>query len=314
MKVSTTFQAQLKLFRADISPYQANNYGARERALLQEHGFNWSDSIAEADILITNTHTNLERFCADELKNLKLVIHPNSGYDNFTPKQIESLPCPLILGNQIRAKSVTNYALASLFHSITPPPWQPAWDKSRAWNRRSLEFMQVQIIGYGHIGKLLEASLRPLAKNVLIDDPYKKMNNLDLKNTDVLIFACSLNQKNIGFLDSSRLNELKKDCIVINPARGKLIKGHDLISWLGKNPQAKAYLDVFEEEPCDLSIYPTNAYCTSHVAGVDDKLDERIMQFVLRVCLDFQTQSNSDFTHIWQDAILSKRIVAGEFI
>lgn len=314
MKVSTTSQAPLKLFRADISPYQANNYGVRERALLEEHGFSWSDDLANADILITNTHTKLARFASAQLENLKLVIHPNSGYDNFTPAQIEALPCPLILGNQIRAKSVSNYALACLFHALNMPPWKHSWDKARTWPRRSLEFMQIQIIGYGHIGKILESSLTSLAQRICIYDPFQKRDELDLKSADVLIFASSLNNQNTGFLDQSRLEELKENCIVINPARGKIINSAVLIAWLKNNPKASAYLDVFEEEPTDLSVFPQNAYCTSHIAGVDDKLDERIMQFVLRVCQDFKQLESSDFTQKWQDAILSRRIVAGEFV
>lgn len=314
MKVSMTSQEPLKLFRADISPYQANNYGARERALLQDNGFTWSEELTDADILITNTHTLLDRFSQSELNNLKLVIHPNSGYDNFTPAQIEALPCPLILGNQIRAKSVTNYALASLFHALGTPPWQPSWDKARAWSRRSLEFMQVQIIGHGHIGKLLEAALAPISKKICVYDPYQDQMNLDLKNADIILFACSLNRANHNFLNQARLSELKDDCIIINPARGKLINRSELIKWLNDHPRAQAYLDVFEEEPTDLSKFPSNAFCTSHIAGVDDKLDERIMNFVLSVCQDFKQLSSNDFTQKWQNAILAKRIVAGEFI
>src|SRR5690606_35576190 len=145
----------------------------------------------------------LERFSSQELAQLKLVIHPNSGYDNFTPKQIESLPCALILGNQIRAKSVSDYALACLFHALGMPPWQTSWDKSRAWERRSLEFMQIQIIGHGHIGKLLQTSLSPVAKNIFIYDPHQNKNELNLKESDIVIFACSLNKNNTGFLNSS---------------------------------------------------------------------------------------------------------------
>lgn len=314
MKASTTYQEPLKLYRTDISPYQARNFVALEQASLIEHGFSWAPRIDDADILITNTHTNLTKINVANLPRLKLIIHPNSGYDNFDVSEVRSLKCPIIIGSRIRSSSVTNYIIASLFHALGMPRWQSNWDKDRQWNRRSLEHMSIQLIGFGHIGKTLESSLRPLCREVFLYDPFKKLHELPLERADVVIFACSSNKKNHHFLNQEKLNLLKKDCIIINAARGKLINQAQLIKWLEENESALAYLDVFEEEPADLSVFPPNAHCSSHIAGVDHQLDQRIINFVSNVANDFKLLKHSDFTHKWHDAILSNRIVDDHFI
>lgn len=314
MKASTTCQEPLKLYRTDISPYQARNFVALEQASLIEHGFDWATTIDDADILITNTHTNLTKINAANLPLLKLIIHPNSGYDNFDVTEVKSLKCPIIIGSRVRSSSVTNYIVASLFHALGMPKWQNHWDKDRQWNRRSLENMSIQLIGFGHIGKTLETSLRPLCGEIFIYDPFKNLHDFRLERVDAVIFACSSNKKNHHFFNQEKLKLLKDDCIIINAARGKLINQADLIKWLGENPNALAYLDVFEEEPTDLSVFPPNARCSSHIAGVDHQLDQRIITFVSNVANDFKLLNNSDFTHKWHDAILSNRIVDDHFI
>lgn len=314
MRASTTSQAPLKLFRADVSPYQAANYLNQERLELEKLGHQYLDSIDGADILITNTHTQLSRFSKEQLAQLKLVLHPNSGYDNFTPAQIMALPCPFLVGNRIRAKAVAMNALACLFDAIGMPPWQKTWDKTRQWQRRSLENMRIQIVGHGHIGRILEESLRPIAGHLDIYDPYKKYHSWHPDLADVIILACSLNQQNVHLVNHKLLEHLKSNLILINPARGKLINQFDLDGWLNDHPEAKAYLDVFEDEPYPIETLPSNCKGTSHVAGVDDNLDNRIIQFVIEATHDFTHLSKRDFTQKWESAMLAKRIIDQQFI
>lgn len=303
-----TYQEQLKLYRANTSPYQARDFSSRERALLESHGFAWASQPSEADILVTNTHTNLDDFSSELKNNIKLIIHPNSGYDNFKPSQVKQLHCPIVIGNQIRAKAVTSYTMACLYNALGTPPWSKSWDKSRTWKRIGLEHLQIQLIGFGHVGKLIKQTLDPLVDTINVYDPFQNQNDLNLKGCDVLIFACSLNQENHHWLNPSKLSTLKDNCIIINPARGKLIDTDALTLWLKDHQKAQAYLDVFEQEPCDLSIFPQNLWSTPHIAGVDEVLDERIMSFVAKVSIDYRELNSNDFATRWHNSILSNRL------
>jgi lactate dehydrogenase-like 2-hydroxyacid dehydrogenase len=50
-----------------------------------------SESGVVTDLLITNTHTNFDLLSGEQVENLKLVIHPNSGYDNFPVDFVKGL-------------------------------------------------------------------------------------------------------------------------------------------------------------------------------------------------------------------------------
>src|SRR5690606_31524706 len=104
------------------------------------------------------------------------------------------------------------------------------------WKRTGLEHLKVQLIGLGHVGKLIEQTLGAIVDCIQVYDPYQSHNELNLKDCDVLIFACSLNQENHHWLDSSKLSSLKDHCIIINPARGKLIDTNALALWLKNHP------------------------------------------------------------------------------
>ena len=61
---------------------------------------------------------------------------------------------------------------------------------------------------------------------------------------------------------------MKKNVILINTARGDLINENDLLSFLQKNKEALAALDVFAEEPYygPLANLP-NTLLTPHIAS-----------------------------------------------
>tara|TARA_R110000868_G_scaffold226115_6_gene478623 strand:- start:3741 stop:4685 length:945 start_codon:yes stop_codon:yes gene_type:complete len=314
MKVSTTTKSRpLRLYRTDLSPYQESNFKDRERTVLESHGFIYSDSLENACVLITNTHTDLSKIPTAILDNIELIIHPNSGYDNFSPKQVLALNAPIVLGNKIRAKSVSNYIISCVHNSMGEIPFTKKWQAGRQWSRRALEEATIQLIGHGHIGQSLVQSFSHLVKKIHIYDPYKNLHDLNYK-ADIIILCCSLNQDNQAMIDQDFLKQCREDLILINPARGKLVNTNQLSHWLTQNPKAKAYLDVFEQEPCDLSGLPSNAFCTSHIAGVDLGLDGRIIQFVEEVSLEFSRLNLSDFTAKWRNDILSHKIKADRFI
>lgn len=315
MKASTT-QTQTytsKLYRTGLSTYQASNFRESEKLAVNSIGVEYQETLKDTDILVTNTHLNLKDLDQQELKKVKLIIHPNSGYDNFDPAIVQAIKAPIILGNEIRAQAVATYILGCFYHAFSTPPFSSSWDKSRNWPRKSLKSVNVQIIGNGHIAKILSDSLGHLVSKLSFYDPYKNNTDLNIK-ADCFIMACSLNKSNHMMINSSYLKQLKEDCVFINAARGGLVDMNHLITWLTHNPKAKAYLDVFQPEPFDFSLMPKNSFNTSHLAGVDQLLDQRIIDFVTKVSNDWMTLSPQDFESRWKEVYLSTKILNNEFI
>ncbi len=315
MKASST-QVQTytnKLYRTGLSTYQASDFRDKEKLAVNSIGIEYQDVLNDTEILVTNTHLNLKDLDQKELDKVKLIIHPNSGYDNFDPSIVQSLSAPIILGNEIRAQAVATYILGCFYHAFSTPPFSKEWDQSRNWTRKPLDKLNIQVIGFGHIAQILKQSLGHLVSKLSFYDPFKDKNEMNMK-ADCIIMACSLNKLNQTMINSAFLKQLNEDCVFINAARGGLVEMNDLTEWLNIQPKAKAYLDVFQSEPFNFTAMPTNSFNTSHLAGVDQQLDQRIINFVTKVSKDWLSLSSIDFEKRWGDVYLRKKIINNEFI
>ncbi|MGE5812874.1 MAG: D-2-hydroxyacid dehydrogenase [Acidobacteriota bacterium] len=88
---------------------------------------------------------------------------------------------------------------------------------------------------------------------------------------DVIVLATPLTAETRGLVGRDELRLMKRDAILVNIGRGKLVKEADLVEALRERTIAAAALDVAEHEPLDpasqLWDLP-NALITPHVAGL----------------------------------------------
>lgn len=254
-------------------------------------------------ILITNTHTQLEKISKKILTQTKLIIHPNSGFDNF--KKAPAIP--VILGNSIRAQAVSEYILSALFHHFSPIPHHEKWD--RQYPRNLLAEQNILILGYGHVGKLVEQNLKSLGLKVNVYDPYKNKNKFPTEKSSVLIIAASLTTTSKQLVNKSFLKKyMKDDLVLINPARGEIVDEADLLGHLKQYPKSFAYLDVYCDEPNDFTKFKLkNLNLTSHIAGVFKDLDQSILDFEARVLYDF-IYSAKTFNKTYKNLLLKNEL------
>jgi lactate dehydrogenase-like 2-hydroxyacid dehydrogenase len=279
--------SKLRIYRTSTSPYFPTDFNQREKKALENLGAEMVSGFP-CDVLITNTHTDLSKIKDSDLAELKLIMHPNSGYDNYNAEFINKLKIPVIVGSSIRAQAVAQYILSTLFARIIPVNNQTSWSSGREFNRPLLGDLNVLIIGHGQIGQILEASLKPLVKTHTIHDPFKNMHN-DVVGSDVLILACGYNFSNHHMVNENFLKKLSPNVLIINAARGELIDTQSLITFLKNNPKASAVLDVFEKEPNDFNDFKDlkNILTTSHIAGVFNGIDQATIDFETTVLNDF---------------------------
>lgn len=281
--------------RKNVSEYQGANFKQLEKKHLEiipEIEYHWGESVDEGDsplILITTSQTKISDITPTELKNTKLLIHPNSGHDNLSYEFIKNATFPIILGNPIRAHAVTNYILSAVFKHYSSFQKQEDWDPSRTWNRHLLNTKKTLLIGHGHIGKLVSLSLRPLVETLDIYDPEEGLSDLKNIGYDLVIVAASLNPTSKYLIDKKFLQGLAKDFVLINPARGSIVNQLDLMEVLTKNKYATAYLDVFETEPYKKIDFlgMNNIITTSHIAGVYSSLNTEIIKHEFEVISHF---------------------------
>jgi phosphoglycerate dehydrogenase-like enzyme len=286
----------VQIYRLNASSYQNQSFSVAEREMLEKiPGVSYINSVSDINmqipfILISNTHTTPDEIPKDIIEKTILMIHPNSGYDNFSVTFCENVKFPILVGNPVRSHPVAEYILSCLLNHICSVPNQRHWQEDRTWNRPLLRDQNILIVGMGMIGKILMNSLSPLCPNIKFYDPYnedeflkgKRQKKLIEKTKfDVVLMACSLNKKNVGMINKRFFESISEKAVIINAARGGLIVQKDLEQFLINNPGAFAYLDVFEDEPfrpSDLSNLK-NINKTSHIAGVSMSLNNDIIQY-----------------------------------
>lgn len=318
---------KIQVYRTGASSYQNSSFLKNEQKQLESiPGVKYINSLKETVkdlpfILLTNTHTNTEEVPDIILNKTALMIHPNSGHDNISDDFIKEANFPIVVGNSIRCNAVSEYVLSCIFKEITPIQNHTHWSSDRTWDRKLLRDQKVLILGHGHIGRTLNQVLSPLVKDIKVFDPIIKKNlpnniiqdfNYNIfEKVDILIIAANLNNSSRQMVNRIALNLLSTNNIIINPARGEIIKEDELIQYLQQNPKSKCYLDVFNEEPFPPGYQNQldNLNKTSHIAGVFKKLNQDIITFEHQVIEDFVTNhlmsSNQDsFKQVYSDSII----------
>ena len=90
-----------------------------------------------------------------------------------------------------------------------------------------------------------------------------------LEKADVVSLHCNLDEKTKHLINADRLKKMKPDALLINAARGPCVDEVALVAHLKANPNFRAGLDVFEDEPLmkpGLKDCP-NAVVVPHIAS-----------------------------------------------
>jgi glycerate dehydrogenase len=89
-------------------------------------------------------------------------------------------------------------------------------------------------------------------KSTCTDYPQVDKDTL-LAESDFLSLHCPLSDLSRGFIDADALTKMKKTAILINVARGPVVKNADLAEALKNGEILAAGLDVIEGEPLELT-------------------------------------------------------------
>jgi len=318
-----------QVIRTHLSPYQGMDFTQLEQMALSQFKNLVYRKLEDFKpdlpvILITNTHTQLSQFDSTILNPTKLILHPNSGYDNFAQDISLIKNIPVIIGHEIRAQAVAEYSLAALFQGLAELPQHLTWNSSRRWDRLLIKNLPIWIIGYGHIGKIISQTLHNLGASLTIIDPYQNSPYRHFKTLDesygldqakVIIACCGLNRQTKHLFSEGFFKKCATEVLFINPARGKLVHEGALRNFLAHNPNAFAFLDVFEHEPFGTEWHHhPQVWKTSHIAGVYKDLDQGIINFEVKVLNDFFTIQKDDFLKKYHHELLHNKYHSGELI
>lgn len=155
----------------------------------------------------------------------------------------------------------------------------------------------IGVFGLGAIGRKFVELLKGFHMNVLAYDikpdiKWCQDNQVTLVNNPEEIFlSCDFISLNLPLLESTRhlidkkaLEKMKKDVIIVNTARGGLIKTDDLAQALKNGTIRGAALDAFESEPLPMSdcLRSLNITMTPHIGASSVETMKNVTKIIVR--------------------------------
>jgi len=176
-------------------------------------------------------------------------------------------------------------------------------DRNKLPKTQEIWGKNILIAGFGRIGQCLIKRCLGFEMNVFVYDPFvsaekieslggKKVEDLKkaVKTMDAISLHIPLNNETKNMINLDLLKTMKKNCIVINAARGGIINENDLDQALNEDLIFGAGLDVFEVEPPEKSnplLKNDKVFLSPHTAAFTEECMIRMAKETTQNIIDF---------------------------
>lgn len=216
----------------------------------------------------------------DRLPSLQAISRCGAGTDGIDRDALATKNIALMSTPNVHVTAVAELTLAGLLALSRRIAQNNALMKSGKWEKlmgSNLSGKTVALIGFGRVGKQVATVLNELQCRVMAYDPYfadafppevervKHLNEV-WSVADVISLHVPATDETRFLLRKETLQQCKPDVLIVNTARGELIREQDLLDFLTAHPEAGAYLDVYEKEPYSGPLTAlNNVVVTPHV-------------------------------------------------
>jgi phosphoglycerate dehydrogenase-like enzyme len=226
----------------------------------------------------------------DQMSSLEVVQTLSAGVDNVRSRVPSGVT--LCSGRGIHDSSTAELTLALVLASLRGIPefmrgqgrreWAPQW-------RPALADRHVVLVGHGAIGQAIEERLLPFEVTVsrvarTARDGVHALSELPslLPDADVVILIVPLTDETRGLVDAAFLDRMKDGALLVNVARGAVVRTDDLVAALHTG-RITAAVDVAETEPlpADSPLWDAPGLLISpHVGGASSAMWPRAHRLV----------------------------------
>ena len=242
--------------------------------------------------------------------NLKIISRHGVGYDNIDLKASKKKNITLAITATANSVAVAEHVMFMILNISKMGNMYDETVKNGNFNERNklpktveLWNKNILIAGFGRIGKALIKRCLGFEMNVFIYDPYiskeiienqggKKVENLIKASMDMDIVSLHipLNDETKNIVNYELLKSMKKNCIIINAARGGILNEVDLDRALNEGLIFGAGLDVFETEPPSKNnplLKNKKVFLSPHAAAFTEECMTRMGKETIQNIIDF---------------------------
>ena len=243
-------------------------------------------------------------------KKLKIISRHGVGYDNIDLNTCKKNDITVAITATANAVAVAEHVMFMLLNiSKRKSMYDDCVKKGNFNNRNKLPKTieiwgkNILIAGFGRIGQCLIKRCLGFEMNVFVYDPFvsaekiesfggKKVDDLKeaVKTMDAISLHIPLNDETKNMINFDLLKTMKKNCIIINAARGGIINETDLDKALNDNLIFGAGLDVFEIEPPELNnplLKNDKVFLSPHTAAFTEECMIRMGKETIQNIIDF---------------------------
>ena len=246
----------------------------------------------------------------NKAKNLKIISRHGVGYDNIDLKTAKERDIKIAITANANAVTVAEHVMfvllniakrRELYHTTV----KEGNFKDRNKLPKTIEVWKKNflIMGFGRIGKALIKRCLGFEMNVFVYDPFvdkdtieklggKKVDNIEeaVKTMDVISLHMPLTEKTENLINYNLLKTMKKNCIIINAARGGIINEEDLNKALNEDLIFGAGIDVFKQEPPENDnplLKNDKVYLSPHTAAFTNECMTRMGVETIQNIIDY---------------------------
>lgn len=252
------------------------------------------DHLGHGEILVAGFDRARMLQVIDRIDGLRVVQTFSAGVDYL----VDALPAGVTLCDAagVHDASVADWVMAVLLAMRRRLALYLDAQQRREWLRigaseagADLEDATVVIVGYGSIGRALEARLLPFGTQVLRVARHRREGVAGpdelpslLARADCVVVLLPLTPETRGFVDSAFLASMKPGALLVNAARGAVVDTDALLAAL-RGERIRAALDVTDPEPLppDHPLWAApGVLITPHVAGTVPKMRNRAWRLI----------------------------------
>jgi len=252
------------------------------------------DRLGHGEFLVADY--NLPRVIASirRLDGLRVVPAMAAGVDSL----LEAIPPGVTLCDAagVHDVPVAEWVVMTVLAAYHHLPRFVEQQRAAIWRRDSLEVWgddleggTVLIVGYGSIGRAVEARLAPFGVQFLrvarhARDGVSPLTDLAslLPRADVVVILLPLTAETQGLVDARFLEAMRPGALLVNPARGPIVDTGALTRAV-QTGRIRAALDVTHPEPLPdghLLWSASGVLITPHIAGSVRKLYDRAWRLI----------------------------------
>lgn len=272
------------------------------------------NSIGEYEGLMLTSKFRITKAILDKATNLKVIGRMGAGLENIDTDYAQSKGIICHNAPEGNRDAVGEQAVGMLLMLLNNLRRADNEVRQGIWKREEnrgyeIKGRTVGIIGYGNMGNAFAQRLQGFEANVIAYDKYKfnygnsfaKEVSLDtiFEQADILSLHTPLTEETLYMVDDEFLAKFKKPVIIINTARGKVIKTEALVAAMQTGKVIGSCLDVLEyeshkfttdfatniPEPLAYLVNSDRTILSPHIAGWTFESKEKLCKFITKKIL-----------------------------